>query len=220
MGDPFSTTMDDRSRRRRGGRAHRACVVGALAVGLLLQIAFRADALSVRALGLDELAGAADRIFVGRCLARREIPAGPGSLAAVETTFTVTEWVKRSRRPAADDEVLTVRQIAGLDREMGPRFAPGQEVLLFLHAEGPSGLTSPVGMGQGAFVVLRRPRQDGPDLAVTEAGAHVFARSASAGHTASRHRLVLEDAGERGRTAVPLDALLVEIRALVGVADR
>lgn len=43
----------------------------------------------------------------------------------------------------------------GLGIEGVPRFAVGEELVLFLYGESRSGLTSPVGFGQGKFSVVR-----------------------------------------------------------------
>jgi hypothetical protein len=90
----------------------------------------------------------------------------------------------------------------------------GQEVLLFLHGEGATGLTSPVGMAQGVFTLVRRPPGGGPDLAVRGYGPP------RAGRLGALPQRALGAGGGDGEgrppaSAVELDALLDAIRHLV-----
>ncbi len=191
----------------------------------------RSHALMVRSVGLDELTAAADRVFIGRCVESRDVAGGLGGLPVTETTFAVVQWLKphvhastsagtASHGPHTGAARITVRQLA---RAPGlgsiTRCAGGQEALLFLHPDAPSGLTSPVGLEQGVFAIVRRPVGGGPDLAVSEVGPHVFARRA--GPSARRHGQTLpaQDPGPGGRAAVALDLLVVEILRLAGAPE-
>lgn len=124
------------------------------AVGCLLVAAHQVDAMSVRALSLEDLSRRADRIFLGQCLAVRETQNEVGQ-PVTEFRFKVVEAIKG----VSGDEV-TVRQLGG-GNGLVPSYAVGQEVLLFLHPESPAGLTSPVGFRQGTFTVVRQgPNQE------------------------------------------------------------
>jgi len=65
---------------------------------------------------------------------------------AAAKTITIKQY--GTSEPLPDG---TLTRVAGL-----PRYAVGDEVVLFLHAESRRGFTSPVGFGQGAWRVDRR----------------------------------------------------------------
>ncbi|HWP65643.1 MAG TPA: hypothetical protein VNO26_07010, partial [Candidatus Limnocylindria bacterium] len=142
------------------------------------------DALTVRALSLDELVGRAARVVHARCLAVTPAASVDG-LPVLEITLGVTEALKG---PA--DERLVIRQLGGAWSRVLPPCVPGDEVVLFLHEPSRRGLTSPVGMQQGHLRVVRPPgavpRVVGPRNVVRAlaAGAPAAAASARTGGTA------------------------------------
>lgn len=114
----------------------------------------RLDASMVRLVSLEEMVQLADRIFVGRCVAvesRRDERGVPVTYA----TFVVVEAIKGQL-----DAKVTIKQIGSqapgpLYLPDLPRYAVGEEALLFLHGTSPYGFTSPVGLQQGKWRVVR-----------------------------------------------------------------
>jgi len=112
----------------------------------------------VRSLNLEEMVRRADRIFSGRCVQVR-VAEDPGTRQkATFVTFTVDRTVKGEGRPKVTIKVLGEQGGSG-KREAGiegaPRYREGEEVVLFLYGDSRSGFTSPVGLGQGKFSVVR-----------------------------------------------------------------
>lgn len=102
---------------------------------------------------LEQMAGAADRIFVGRVTDAMEdyIHVAGGDLPVTVYTFEVEEVLKGSI-----GNTLTIEQVGHRSGPFGqsmPRYEVGSMVMLLLHADSQYGLTSPVGLGQGAFLV-------------------------------------------------------------------
>jgi hypothetical protein len=126
-------------------------VVALLAVG----VAATSRATMVRELTLPELVAHADRIVRGRCLDVRETTDAASGLPVSEITFAVAETLKG---PEASQ--LVFRQL-GDQRHPGPGpvFVVGEDAVLFLPREGPSGLTAPVGLEQGKIPIV--PTGDG-----------------------------------------------------------
>ena len=122
-----------------------------------------AYATKVKSVNLEQMVQGADRIFVGTCVAVEDDTA-PGTEIPVTTyTFSVSERIK-----GVTGDILTVRQFgvrqprvqgdqALVFRIPGmPVYQVGQEVVLFLIADSSLGLTSPVGLSQGAFTIEER----------------------------------------------------------------
>lgn len=109
-------------------------------------------ATSVRTLNVFEMVRLADRVFWGRCVSVEKKVPEENLFPIVEYTFEVLRAIKG----VAGGENVVFRQvgpgvtgkpvIAGV-----PQYRRGDEVLLFLHADSDSGLTSPVGLDQGTF---------------------------------------------------------------------
>ncbi len=119
---------------------------GALA---LLLVPTMLSATMVRELTLPELVARADRIVRGRCLDVREATDPRSGLPVTEITFAVAETVK-----GPETARLVFRQLG--DRSHpgpGPSFAVGEDALLFLGREGPTGLTAPIGLEQGRMPI-------------------------------------------------------------------
>jgi hypothetical protein len=128
--------------------------------------AVASQATVVRQQPLDELVQEAERVFVGTCVDARDgavLPPGGGHpIPYAEYTFEVRDVLKgrvgtrvtirqfgtRTPRPTSDGRHAVVSRVPGM-----PQYEPGQEVLLLLTGDSGLGLTSPVGLGQGAFRV-------------------------------------------------------------------
>lgn len=129
-------------------------------VGLCVMLAGlvpSAEAGTVRIVNLMEMVAAADRVFLGKCLAvELETEASLG-LPVVAYTFRVTEGIKGVEA----GQTVVFRQVRRTPAGVGigglPQYFKGQEVILFLHADSPLGLTSPVGFGQGVFRLVETP---------------------------------------------------------------
>lgn len=111
---------------------------------------------TARIVNISEMVASADRIFRGRCLSVE--PAGSAAgLPVLQYTFEVVEGLKG----VTEGEQVAFRQVqgAGKDRRKGvagiPGYRGGEEVLLFLYPDSQLGLTSPVGLDQGVFRVIR-----------------------------------------------------------------
>ena len=160
---------------------------------------------------LEEMTERAGRIFSGHCTGVRVVEQPGRRMPVTEVTFQVDRTLKG--RPGG---TLTIRQPGGPsaagERSVGilglPRFQPGEEVILFLYGESASGLTSPVGLGQGKFTV--HTDKEGRRWAVNEYGNRNLFRETS------------EETGERRGPAtkrapggIPADALLESVRTLL-----
>jgi hypothetical protein len=133
------------------------------AIGLLTVGAAVADATKVKSVNLEKMIEEADRIFIGTCVAAEEGSLPGSDIPITLYTFSVSERIK-----GAIGETLTIRQVgvrkpriqgdeALVFRIPGmPVYQVGQEVVLFLAADSQLGLTSPVGLMQGAFTVEER----------------------------------------------------------------
>jgi hypothetical protein len=120
----------------------------------LLGVAAPARPMEVRRLGLDDVVDRAASIVHGTV---REVASGRDvdGIPATWVTLDVAECLKghagRSltfkqlgvQDPLPDGALL---RMAGL-----PRYRPGDEVVVFLHAPSGRGFTSPVGLGQGLY---------------------------------------------------------------------
>ncbi len=100
---------------------------------------------------LEEMTESAGLIVVGRCA--DVVPhRGAGAwFPEVEVTVVAREVLKGT----VAGPRITFRQIDLEGRK--PRFVVGEDLLLFLYPPSGLGLTSPVGMTQGRFVITRDP---------------------------------------------------------------
>lgn len=131
------------------------------AAGLVLALVTPARASLVRPINLEEMALSAAKIVHGRCVdVAVETDPSLGQ-AVTRVTIAVTRQVK-----GRDGRRLTFRVLGDREERAGargsedgvPRFKRGEELILFLYGESRSGLTSPVGFGQGKFTVLTDKR--------------------------------------------------------------
>ena len=129
----------------------RALSLGAMAALVLFLSVHPAAATQVRSLSLEQLTNKAGRIVAGRCTRVEVIHDSATGRPITAVTITIDRTLK-----GRQEGVITFRmtgpsrgaRTAGL-----PAFSPGEEVVLFLYPESRSGHTSPVGLGQGKFVV-------------------------------------------------------------------
>ena len=139
-------------------------------VAALLCIAFLAPhcllASQVRLIDLEQMTQRAARIFSGRCTGTSVVFDESMGRDVTVATFQVDRAVK-----GVTTDTVTVRMLSGAaaDAPAGvPAFRAGDEVVLFLYRESAQGLSSPVGLGQGRFRVLKD--KQGRKLALNDFG--------------------------------------------------
>ena len=110
----------------------------------------------------EELASLANRVFIGVCVSAEEKQ--DGDLYYTEYTFEVLEGIKGINSGA----ILVFRQFVtppGAGKIAGfPSYENGEKYMLFLREDSKLGLTSPIGLGQGAFRIFTT--QDGKEKAI------------------------------------------------------
>jgi hypothetical protein len=115
-------------------------------------------AMMVLPVDLDQLVVDADRIFLGLVTAVDE----QDDEHRIPCTY-VTMQIARTLK-GNPPTTLTFKQVGGQARPGGsallriaglPTYQVGQELVLFLHPTSAEGFTSPVGMEQGKFIVVR-----------------------------------------------------------------
>ncbi len=114
---------------------------------------------------LYELVSLSERIFVGKCVSVRESKYDPevSGILYTEYTFEVSETIKGNvtgiivfrqygltKPRIVGENVAIVKYIPAM-----PLYREGQEYVLFLIGDSVLGLTSPVGLFQGAFIITR-----------------------------------------------------------------
>ncbi len=141
-----------------------------------------AHASRVRPINLEEMAQRADRIFLGRCVGvRAEHDPDLGQMVTY-TTFVTHRAVKGSAHGMVTIKLLGDQVEDGSPGggvEGVPRFREGEEVVLFLYGDSRNGLTSPVGLGQGNFVVFED--KQGKRQALNASGNETLFRNLSPG---------------------------------------
>jgi len=122
--------------------------------------------------------------------------------SVVRVTFKVEEGI----RGAHSGEIVTIREWAGVLRIGGTqRYRTGEKVLVFLHAAGPNGLTSPVG-GSAGVVRFADPET----LKLTDEQSQAVARS-------PRLRIFASSpAGQNSSNAVPAVEFIRALRLVSG----
>jgi hypothetical protein len=133
------------------------------AIFLLLIPAPWAQATKLKLVNLEKIAYGAARIFSGTCLRVEDITLSESEAPATRYTFRVEDRIKGNvaetvvltqigvREPRVDQGRAHVFRIPGM-----PVYREGERVMLFLIAESPAGLSSPVGLSQGAFRISER----------------------------------------------------------------
>jgi len=162
-------------------------------------------ATQVRPLNLEQISARAATIFTGVCTqvrVERDPNAGWVSVATFE--------VSRSAKGRVGKKV-TIR-LPGGQRDLEPRsteiagmpgFRRGDEVVLFLYGTSAIGLTSPVGLGQGHFDVVRD--KQGKKLAINAFGNERLLDGVA---PATRGRLGAAASPSPGAKGIEVDALL------------
>jgi hypothetical protein len=175
-----------------------------LALLIICVLAMPARAVTVRALSLDELLAHAGRVVHARCASVTPEQVLPSGVPVVEITLAVEETLKGDAA-----ERLVIRQAAGRLSGVLPTCRVGDELLLFLHAPSRLGLTSPVGLGQGYFRIVRaagRPAEIVGDARLVGALAAPPASAARRGSAPA----------SAARASAPLEEALHEIRTRLG----
>jgi hypothetical protein len=106
-----------------------------------------AHASRVRPVNLEQMTARAGRIVQGECTAVEVERDTELQCDVASVTLRVEQTLKGDTA-----ETLTFRMLAG--RAELPAFAEGERVILFLYHESRSGLTSPIGLGQGKFTIV------------------------------------------------------------------
>ena len=116
-------------------------------------------ATTVRVANLQDLVEQAERIFVGKCVAEergriKTIPYAAYTFQVLDPvkgisskTVTIKQFGVTQPLPVGNGKAL-IAHIPGM-----PRYQPGQAYVLFVVRESAIGLSSPAGLGQGAFLV-------------------------------------------------------------------
>ena len=163
---------------------------------------------------LDQMVGQAETILRGHVLSAK-VEAHPqfSDLQTVVVTLKVDRVLK-----GAASSTYTFRQYIWDFRDSSDAagYRRAEEVLLFLNPNSPYGLTSPVGMEQGRFRILRDAA--GNASALNGHGNAGLFNGVTAKTTARNLALSTEARGMLGRTTgrVPLAALEETIQALAG----
>jgi hypothetical protein len=122
----------------------------------------QAAATSVLPVSLQRMATAAELIFHGRAISNEVMLDEASGRVATFTTFEIIELVKGEAGPTH-----TIKQIGGQLPGSNirqvihgvPRFTVGEEYVVFLPKASSLGFSSPVGLAQGKFSVLKRNGQ-------------------------------------------------------------
>ena len=118
----------------------------------------------------EEMVSLSERIFVGVCVSveQKQLDLNNGSfMTYTEYTFEILQSIK-----GVSGEKIVLRQV-GLAKGPGsiigmPTYETGEKYLLFLREDSEYGLTSPIGLGQGAFKIFKA--SNGADLAINTFG--------------------------------------------------
>jgi len=137
----------------------RSAALGSFVIALLAVTA--AHASMTAQMNLEQLVTKSERVFVGQVIdiSETRVSAGGGELPAVVYRLRVSEAFKGNFETVKGEQVAEVMMVGRLKDILNgrhpitdfPVLAQGQEYLLFIAQPGPTGLTSPMGFGQGAF---------------------------------------------------------------------
>jgi len=137
-----------------------------LLVGALL-LAFNAGATTLLEMNLATLTDRSDKIFRGTVMNVSEttVQGGGGDLLAVQYTIRVDESLKGDYVERKGQEFAVIRMLGSLKQYHSgtppipgfPLLREGGEYLLMVAPEGPIGLTTTMGLGQGAFNIFTNP---------------------------------------------------------------
>lgn len=99
---------------------------------------------------LRQMLDQAGIVFAGQVTAIRHIGPANGSTGTIEIDFAIADAVLG----VSPNTTYTLREWTGLASNGDSTFVIGRRYLMFLHAPGPSGLSSPVGGPDGAIPIL------------------------------------------------------------------
>ena len=175
-----------------------------LALFILTILSSSLGATTVQRFQMEDLAGNAERVFVGTCqTASTEQVDGQ---LFTRYRFAVTETLKGDSRqnlelllPGGEARGTRVR-IPGM-----PVFVPGEELVLFLTAENRLGHAWPVGLAQGKFRIERRGAAKQARVYQELDGLSFYAPTAA--KSAATQPVSLQ--------GLPLDQFLGQVRALI-----
>ena len=152
-----------------------SCLLAVLALGLLWA---PAQAATVLQLNLEQMVDRAERIFRGTVLTVREgkVQAGGAELPTVTYRIRVDEAFKGTYQEVKGLQIVEITMLGKLKQSQTatnrslplidlPKLQVGQDYLLLTTAPSAIGLSTTVGLGQGAFRVTGKP---GQELAVNE----------------------------------------------------
>lgn len=108
----------------------------------------------LRPLAFRQIIRSSAMIFAGTVLRVEHLRADPGSSVEITQISFRVETAIRGTRP---QQAIQIREWGGL-WNAGERYAPGENVLLFLYPNSKLGLTSPVGGPAGRFEVDAKGR--------------------------------------------------------------
>ena len=195
-------------RERHPRRRHRWVTAFLLLASCFLSLTL-SRASQVRPLNLEEMSNRADRVFLGRCV---QVKSGIDSELGQIVTYA-TFVALRSAKGGVHGQV-TIKLLGDQTDDVprrsmvgAPRFEKGEEVILFLYGESRRGLTSPVGLGQGKFVVVRD--KTGRRLALNATGNTTLFHDLSPG---ARKKLGASSTQQQG--GIDPDALLNMVQQL------
>jgi len=135
-----------------------------LFLALLLAVAFPAAATMVLPVDLDRMIGDARVAFEGTCTGNRTARDPQTHLIVTYTTFAVHDVLKGDVGATYEIKQLGGELEGGMRYKVEgiPKFAVGQDYVVFLAGVSKAGFSSPIGLSQGRFVVT--PGADGPEV--------------------------------------------------------
>lgn len=147
-----------------------------LILAVLLAFSTQADATTVLKLDLEQMVARAGKIFRGTIaeINTGTIEAGGGTLPTVTYVINVEEPLKGEFNLKEGRAVIEVTMVGTLKDEVvrvgnsqrfsvlpkAPQLVMGQDYLLFTTPESSKGLSTAVGLGQGAFTIFIHNRQE------------------------------------------------------------
>ncbi len=153
----------------------RILLAGPMLFGLMLA-AFSAQASMLERLSFDDLSSRADKIFRGRVIDVEQgtKAIGGGEIPIVTYRIRVAEMLKGSADLEKDGrQVMEITMAGSIKNESAndglmhfsifrdvPKFERGREYVLFMTPRSSAGLSTPVGLGQGAFDILTTAKED------------------------------------------------------------
>ncbi|TQV86079.1 hypothetical protein FKG94_00525 [Exilibacterium tricleocarpae] len=162
-----------------------------------------------------------EKIFRGTLIdaAKTKVNIGGGEIAAVVYTFDVTEVFKGQVQTVKDRRVAKVTMLGTLQKQQAgqrvlpglPLLSTGKQYLLMVAPAGPTGLTTTMGLGQGAFQILSGGKTE---VAVNEFNnIGLFTDTSQPG---ARIAAPVSAGSDRQKGAIPYTELAAQIHTLLG----